>query len=661
MVSRYIAESALLSTGILEGTSQTGQDGYSGGSGINARWLIGAVLSAVAGGGLISSAMIYSLDRTQSAIDHPEIIAATRIDTTSPDQQTLKKGNRLVTGPEIGSVRQAFKALTPVVLGDHELIKLKPYVRVATALTQSAIGYAQEVPTFEPLKLFSGPNSDDVQQPEIRTSDQETDVSLQRFPLSVAANLPDDAPMLGMEQIETQIEEARRAALTLGRAMPLSIGGQEFLARTLPAAATAGGTGSAQTIEPSFSAIQISLVPENVTTIGKQLPSPQGMRLTMDERVVPVRRGEAFNQLLLGTKISAESAREAANVLTQNQKDGLGHDNQRLRILLSMPQNKAKEPTLLRAILYESDIIVAIAALNDRGSMVSVPPPPVEGTPVVEAAAENEDNPNGLRIYDSVYETGLKNDIPKPVIEQFLKICFYDFDLEQKINGGDTFEVLYAEDEDNSGRYDVLYASLSVAGVVKRYYQHKSKEDGTIDYFDEQGKSNRKFLMRKPISEGILRSGFGMRYHPVLHVWKLHSGIDWANRIGTPILAAGDGVVTWADWDTGYGRHIEIQHAYDFTTTYSHLSAFAKGISEGTHVKQGQIIGYLGNSGLSTGPHLHYEILVKGEFKDPLAIKLPRNRELTTAEMPAFKGEQEVINGLIAQSPGLAKSVEKVQ
>ena len=220
--------------------------------------------------------------------------------------------------------------------------------------------------------------------------------------------------------------------------------------------------------------------------------------------------------------------------------------------------------------------------------------------------------------------------------------------------------MFFAEDEETPGQVELLYATLSVAGLTKRYYQYRSAEDDTVDFFDEQGKSNRKFLVRKPIAEGIFRSGFGMRYHPILRYSRLHSGVDWANRIGTPILAAGDGVVSMANWDTGYGRRVEIQHPYDFMTTYSHLSGFAPGIREGVRVRQGQVIGYLGNSGLSTGPHLHYEVMVKGEFKDPMAIKLPRNRELDEVALNTFKKSREEIDSLMAKAPGFVRTAETI-
>lgn len=171
--------------------------------------------------------------------------------------------------------------------------------------------------------------------------------------------------------------------------------------------------------------------------------------------------------------------------------------------------------------------------------------------------------------------------------------------------------------------------------------------ENLYDYYDEQGRSVRKFLIRKPLASGQMRSGFGMRRHPVMGYFKMHSGVDWSDRIGTPIVAAGNGVITKASWSGGYGRRVEIEHANGYTTTYSHLSGFARGISEGSRVRQGQVIGYLGNSGLSTGPHLHYEVLVNGRFVDPLRVRVPRGRELDTRTLVAFRAERERIDALM--------------
>ncbi len=133
---------------------------------------------------------------------------------------------------------------------------------------------------------------------------------------------------------------------------------------------------------------------------------------------------------------------------------------------------------------------------------------------------------------------------------------------------------------------------------------------------------------------------------------KMHTGVDWANKVGTPILAAGNGVIRKAAWDSGYGRRVEIEHANGYITTYSHMSAFGRGIEDGVRVRQGQIIGYLGTSGLSTGPHLHYEVIVNDNFLDPMAIKLPRGKELDGQELADFNAEKERIDQLLAKSQG---------
>ena len=627
---------------------------------VNFRWLIGATLTALAGIGLIGSVVTYSLDRTHTMIEMPEIAFTAGEDATNNDGTMPVKGDRQVVFSDMASARQSFRAATAVAVGDHEIIKMRPFVKVATNLALSSIGYSADVPPFEPLKLFGGSDSAAVPQLEIRASEEDTDLSFQKFQLSAVAGDADPSIALSQAQIDSQVEEARKAAISLGKAMPLTIGGQQFLTRTLPTLTGPQGAGGTTPIDTAFSSIQISVVPENVTALAKKPAVQTAARTTSDERMVTMRKNETIEQALIANKAPASVAKSAAAVLMKDIKDIGLKDGAKLRILLSLPADPKAEPRLLRTMLYDADTIIAIAAIDDRGQFVSVAPPSSEGT--IGADEQPDADPNqaqGFKLYDSLYETALKNDIPKAIIDQLVRIYFYDVDLQRKVAGGDSFEVFYAEDEENSGRVEVLYAALSVSGVTKRYYQYNSPDDGSIDYFDEQGKSNRKFLMRKPISEGIFRSGFGMRYHPILHVSRLHSGVDWANSVGTPILAAGDGVITFADWDTGYGRHVEIQHAYDFTTTYSHMSAFAKGITDGVRVRQGQVIGYLGSSGLATGPHLHYEVLVKGEFKDPMAIKLPRSRELDDKELQVFKREQDGINDVMAKAPGAVRVVSK--
>ena len=158
--------------------------------------------------------------------------------------------------------------------------------------------------------------------------------------------------------------------------------------------------------------------------------------------------------------------------------------------------------------------------------------------------------------------------------------------------------------------------------------------------------------MRKPIAEGELRSGFGYRRHPVLGYTKMHTGVDWSNRIGTPIMAAGNGTVIKAEWDSGYGRRVELQHANGYVTSYNHMSRFGRGVAPGARVRQGQVVGYVGSTGLSTGPHLHYEVIVNGHFVDPMKIRVPRGRELEGRTLTEFKRQREQVEALIQRANG---------
>jgi murein DD-endopeptidase MepM/ murein hydrolase activator NlpD len=620
-------------------------------------WVIGSILAAVAGGVIFGSVLYYSTGHDMNILEWPEIAPTEKLSGDDAEQSTSSKGDRLIVANDIISARQRFKTPTSIKIGDREVIKPVPYVRVATNLALTSIGFGNDIPAFDPQKFFAGAGAEPIIVPDTPTTEGNADVSLVKSALLLAAGTSDTNNRLNLAQVTAQVEEARRTALSVVGDSALSIGGQQFLTRTLPRLDLSGATPDLE-VDTSFSGIEVSVVPENITIIQKMPAEATTQKATTEERLIAVKKADRLASILQANDISADQSNRAAAIVEAQIKDGQIREGQRIKVLLASGSGQSGKPQLLRAMLYDNDQIIAIAAVNDRSQFVAVAPPSDEGSIGAEEQVEGEEAATGITLYNSIYETALKNEIPTSIIEQLVRIYFYDVDLQRRVNGGDSFEVFYAEDEDTPGRVELLYASLSVAGLTKRYYQYKSPEDDMIDFFDEQGKSNRKFLVRKPIAEGIFRSGYGMRYHPILRYSRLHSGVDWANRIGTPILAAGDGIVTMANWDTGYGRRVEIQHPYDFMTTYSHLSGFAPGIREGVRVRQGQVIGYLGNSGLSTGPHLHYEVLVKGEFKDPMAIKLPRNRELDQVALNTFKRNREDIDSLMTKAPGFVRTAE---
>jgi len=240
------------------------------------------------------------------------------------------------------------------------------------------------------------------------------------------------------------------------------------------------------------------------------------------------------------------------------------------------------------------------------------------------------------------------------VVDDLIRIYSYDVDFQRKAQAGDSFAVLYAGEDESpnaESKNEVLFAALTVGGETKKFYRYQSPDDNVVDYYDESGKSAKKFLVRKPVAEGIMRSGFGMRNHPVLGFTRAHTGVDWAAPMGTPIYASGNGTIEEVGPKGGYGKYIRMRHANGYETAYGHMSAFAKGMAAGTRVRQGQVIGYVGSTGLSTGNHLHYEIIINTRFVDPMKVKLPRGRVLDGPTLASFEKERDRLDSTMAQAP----------
>ena len=269
------------------------------------------------------------------------------------------------------------------------------------------------------------------------------------------------------------------------------------------------------------------------------------------------------------------------------------------------------------------------------------------------ADEEDDDGITGIRLYQSIYETALRDKVPTNVIEDMIRIYSYDVDFPRRVQPGDSFEVFYAGDDESSPGVDkseVLYASLTVGSETRKYYRFQTPDDSVVDYYDESGKSAKKFLIRKPLAKGIMRSGFGGRRHPILGFTKMHTGVDWSAPYGTPIYAGGNGVVEKSGWEGGYGKYVKIRHSNGYATAYGHMSAIAKGMDPGKRVRQGQVIGFVGSTGLSTGAHLHYEILVNNRFVDPMRIRLPRGRSLDGTLLANFEKERTRLDNLMQRS-----------
>jgi murein DD-endopeptidase MepM/ murein hydrolase activator NlpD len=242
-------------------------------------------------------------------------------------------------------------------------------------------------------------------------------------------------------------------------------------------------------------------------------------------------------------------------------------------------------------------------------------------------------------IKNNLYSSAVESGVEPNIIVEFARIFGFEVDFQRDIRQGDWFEILYEKFEDDNNKVrdtgKIIYASMYVNGEEINLYNFRF--NNVEDFYDIKGKSITKSLMKTPINGARLSSSFGMRKHPILGYNKMHRGTDFAAPSGTPIMASGSGTVTRARWCGGGGNCVKIKHNSTYDTIYAHMKSFAKGIKEGKKVKQGQVIGYVGSTGLSTGPHLHYEVLVNGKKVNSQRLKLPSGKTLSGEEREKFE------------------------
>ena len=244
------------------------------------------------------------------------------------------------------------------------------------------------------------------------------------------------------------------------------------------------------------------------------------------------------------------------------------------------------------------------------------------------------------KITNSLYQTAISLKINPSIIIEFARLYGFQVDFQRDIWKNDSFQIIYEEFLNEDGVIvetgNIIFANLNLQNEDLKLYRHEY-EKNKIDYFDENGKSMRKTLMKTPINGARLSSSFGKRKHPILGFTKMHTGTDFAAPTGTPILASGDGLVVRAQWCGGGGNCVKIKHNSIYQTVYAHMSKFGRGIKKGARVKQGQIIGYVGSTGLSTGPHLHYEVIENGRKINSQKLRLPSGKILKGDQRKVFE------------------------
>ncbi len=614
---------------------------------LSLRWLAAIVLTGIAGSALIGITIYAAVNGHSSLAEAPERAVAQR--GSGAETEGLRRGDRLVKAADVVAEKQKFRAPTTLKVGDRQVIRVRGFTRVSTTLTLAPTGGADDVPEFNPLKLLGGdagaPDLPPDPGPVLNDADASFTVS------ELAAIDAGFGAALSEDEVQAQVGEFGRASTAVDR-VPLPA--QALLMRTTRAGVLPpAGLGFADPGFPAapFSSIEVRMVPENVTQAARTDPARDR---DAREKLVVLRHGDALDDILRANGASRDQARSIIDAFAPKRGEAPVADGRRLKLFFAKVDD-ARPPQVARLSVYSDENLETTIALDDAGDYVRVDRAD-DGTPQVPRPRSGDEDVGGMRLYDSFYQTALKQDLPRPVIDNLVRIFANDVDFQRSVAGGDSFDAFYGDGQDGEAHPELLYAAITIRDEIFKYYRFQTPDDAGVDFYDENGRSVRKFLIRNPVPTGLFTSGFGIRFHPILGYSRPHTGVDWAAPIGTPILAAGSGTVLRAARESAYGNRVEIQHANGYITTYSHMAGFARGIVDGARVRQGQVVGYLGQTGLATGPHLHYEVIVNGHFVDPMRVKLARTREIAGKTMEEFKRERDRIEGLMASAPNAVAS-----
>ena len=590
---------------------------------VSVQWLSGVILTGLCGAALMSGAVFAALDGETNFATVPERVESALHGAigaiTERVANATRKTDRLPPPGEANAARQVIRVSTTTRgSGNREIVRVRPFIRVAGNLSLSVSQLSANIPPFNAQKMAAQSEGIPVSAQDAADAQPDAEVSFVTRDLNSVLPRAKIAAVASVDEVLARVREAANWDGKVGQKLPLLA---SAVAPTLTAYAPERQADPYAGFEPR-------IVPENVSLLPKTTAQVTG--------------GNAWNERTI--EIKAITA-----AFGGRGKDSSPRDGYKLRVLLA-PASDGIRLRPVRIVIATDTAVEAMVAWSELGKYVAVD---VRHANTVASSSSDDDDGKGVRLYQSIYETGLRNHIPRPVIDDFVRIYSYDVDFQRRVQPGDSFEVLFAGDDENpseNSKAEVLFALLTTGGETRKFYRYQTSDDNLVDYYDESGKSAKKFLVRKPVADGNITSGFGGRNHPLLGYDKMHTGVDWASSTGTPVFAAGNGVIDKIGWEGGYGKYIRIRHANGYETAYGHMSAFARNMEAGKKVRQGQVIGYVGSTGLSTGAHLHYEILINGRFVDPMKIKLPRGRVLEGPLLAGFDQDRAKLEAMVTRA-----------
>ena len=602
-------------------------------------WLSGTVMTGLTSVLLMGAALYVSFQGqdTFSTAYKALQLAAPRLEQVLPTDMTAKS-SRVRPVAETRSDLEIVEASIRQVVDGREIIRNQPFTRLSATLATTATSLSDDAPPYDPVAILNATQPLQAAALDLDAEVYGTDVD------GEVAVKQADMPLTFIPARAISDESAADFVRGMAEAT-------FFSEDAPPALAYAALAPSLAELAPQAGNVTSpSGIAENVTVVPKTtLAANNGPGRT--ERFLTVREiGPLADTLVRNGFTRAQVAMVENTLANLIPASGLPAGI-RLRILygaLSMDSNSLVpyRMSIYRPEGATGDQHIATVALSDNGQYVVGLQPDWVDFP--EEDIEQINVGNLPTVYRSIWETGRKHDLDDDTIERIIGMFAYDVDMTKRIAAGDTIEILETQDTPEA-KPDLLYVSLTLAGTTRKLYRFAT-EDGTVDFFDPDGETGKRFLNRRPLEGGgTLRSRFGYRIHPIFKTRKLHTGVDLAARSGTPIYASGDGVISYYRWQSGYGNKIEIEHVNGYETAYGHLSRFVDGLGVGSRVRQGQLIGYVGSTGQSTGPHLHFEILINGNLVDPLSVKLPKDNVLAPQYHDAFAQQMAQIDELLAR------------
>ncbi len=617
---------------------------------VSKRWLVSSVLVGVTSFFLMGGALFTALEGRQQLT-----LPAQTYDRTNSSENVgdlALKGNHPSFLAKLQKTEPSniIMASTSTRQGEQVIVKAKPFMTIKASMA-TAPRPAQKYPAFNALAVFSESGKAET---IVKSSDFMYGADVESEVALVISEFP-------YKEVGAKFKP-RQNSKDIRRQVQLFATNLDTTTANISAISDFDSDRFSSTSNLNLETGDVTITAENVTILGK-VDYNTYSGVWYEDRLIEVRTDASITQVLEAEGLNNDEIFKIVEVLSSDLGTDIlkKGDNLEAYFQHETLSNGEKLKTLARVSIFRGRTHLVSIARPDEAALENSNASQIDFVYAIapespeELFEEIKEQPTIVAsklpsIYDGIYRTALNEGLTPELAGSLIKIMAFDVDFKNRISPTDRLEVFLSLEDGQDApteQSEILYAAIKLGKITRRYYRFGDTESGIVDYYDDKGKSSKKFLLRKPVPNGKFRSPYGMRRHPISRRLKLHGGVDWSAPRGTPIIAAGNGIIEKAGWSGGYGKQTILRHANGYVSSYSHQTAYAKGIKPGVRVRQGQVIGFVGSTGYSTGPHLHYEVKVNGNRVDPMRIRLPKGKVLKDIELDTYLSEKARIDQLV--------------